>query len=102
MTYRFVATAAFVRDYDSVLAYLVYEAHSPKAAVRLIDEMDHSIEKISRNPLLNAISAKPTLAALEYREELVGNYVLLYRIEEEGLVVAKRLFHMSQDYERYI
>lgn len=101
MAYSFVATAAFERDYDEALAYLVYNLKSPQAATRLMDEMDASVEKLSDNPFLNAVSTKPTLMALEYREEFVTRYVMLYRVEGAD-VVAKRLFHMSQDYEEYV
>ena len=101
MAHSFVATDAFERDYDSALAYIAYNLGSPMAATRMMDAMESSIEKIEDNPFLNAVSTKPTLEALEYREEFVGNYVMLYRVEG-GTVVAKRLFHMSQDYESYV
>lgn len=101
MAYSFLATAAFERDYDSTLAYLVYKLKSPQAALRLMDEMDASISKIMFNPFINAVSLKPTLRALEYREEFVTGYVMVYRVEEDA-VVAKRLFHMGQAYERYV
>ena len=101
MAYSFDATEAFERDYDSALAYITYELGSPQAAMRMIDTMERSIEKISNNPYLNAVSSKPTLASLSYREEFVGRYVLLYSVEGSR-VVAKRLFHMSQDYETYV
>ena len=101
MAHSFVATEAFERDYDSALAYIAYELGAPRAASRMIDMMQRSVDKITENPLINAVSAKSTLEALEYREELVGNYVMLYRVEGDA-IVAKRLFHMSQDYESYV
>ena len=42
--------------------------------------------------------AQARLARLEYREELVSGYAMLYRIEGDA-IVAKRLFHATQDYE---
>ena len=101
MAYSFVATDAFERDYDSALAYIAYELGAPKAAGRMVDTMQRSVDKITDNPFINAISAKPTLESLEYREEFVGNYVMLYRVEG-GDIVAKRLFRMSQDYGSYV
>ena len=100
-SYSFVATEAFERDYDEALAYIAYELGSPQAAMRMIDAMDVSIAKIEDDPLINAVSRKPTHEALEYREEFVMNYVMLYRIERDQ-VIAKRLFHMTQDYESYV
>lgn len=101
MAYSVVVTEAFEKDYDDVLAYLVYKLGSPRAAAHLMDEMDASIERIAFNPAINAVSRKPTLSALGYREEFVTSYVMLYRVEGESVVV-KRLFHMGQDYERYV
>ncbi|MBQ9955220.1 MAG: type II toxin-antitoxin system RelE/ParE family toxin [Eggerthellaceae bacterium] len=99
--YSLVVTAAFERDYDDALAYLTYNLKSPQAATRLMDEMDKAFAQIAGNPLINAISRKPSLARLEYREQRAANYVLLYGIEGDDVVV-KRLFHMSQAYEEYV
>ena len=101
MTCSFVATEAFERDYDSALAYIAYELGAPMATVHMIDLMESSIQKISENPCINAPSTKPTLKKLEYCEESVGNYVMLYKVED-GAIVAKRLFYTSQDYESYV
>ena len=67
----------------------------------MMDAMDRSIDRIAGNPYVNAVSSNPTLAALGYREEFVGNYVLLYAVEGNH-IVAKRLFHLRQDYESYV
>ena len=99
--HRFVATEAFERDYDSALANISYDLGSPRAAAHMMDAMDRFIGKIAGNPHLSAVSAKPMFAALGYREEFVGNYVLLYAVEGDR-IVAKRLFPMSQDYESYV
>lgn len=101
MALSFVATQAFERDYDSALAYLTYELASPHAAMSLMDAMDRSVDKICAHPEIDHVSTKPSLARLEYREERVKGYVMLYRIEDKA-IVAKRLFHSSQDYERYV
>lgn len=101
MGYGLFATEAFERDHDETLAYLVYNLGAPQAAARFMDVMDASIAKIGENPFANAISRKPTLDFLEYREERVGGYVMLYRVEDERVVI-KRLFHATQDYERYV
>lgn len=101
MALDFVATAAFEKDYDNALAYITYQLGSPHAALNLMDAMDVSIERITEFPEINAVSQKPTLQRLGYREEIIGGYVMLYRIEENA-IVAKRLFHMTQDYESYV
>lgn len=101
MALSLIATDAFERDYDEALAYLTYRLGAPHAARRLMDAMDASIAKICASPDINAVSRKPTLAKLQYREELVDGYVLLYRIEGD-VIIAKRLFHQSQDYESYL
>lgn len=80
MVLSLVATQAFERDYDSVLAYLTYELASPQAAVSLIDAMEKSVAKICTNPKIDHVSLKPSLARLGYLEERVRGYVTLYRI----------------------
>lgn len=101
MAFEIVATAAFERDYDSALAYLTYQLASPQAAPGLMDAMDESASRLAENPRINPVSSKPSLERLGYREERVGGYIVLYRIEDDA-VVFKRMFHASQDYERYV
>lgn len=101
MALSFTATAAFERDFDSILAYLTYELASPQTAMKLMDAVGESIERIRENPKIDHISTKPTLEQLEYHEEFVRGYVMLYKIEDGG-IVAKRMFHHSQDYESYV
>lgn len=97
MAYEFVATAAFEKDYDDALAYLIYKLKAPHAALRLMETMEASITRITDNPPINAVSTNPVLHGRDYRVELVLHYVMIYQLDDDR-VIALRLFHETQDY----
>ena len=54
---------------------------------------------IAAFPAIKAVSKKPELRRLGYREYFGENYVIVYRVQEDAVYLL-RLFHQSQDYER--
>ena len=54
-------------------------------------------------PQLNAISRKSAFTKLDLREQLVGNYVAVYRVDHAAQAVyLLHLFHQSQDFEHLL
>jgi plasmid stabilization system protein ParE len=101
MAYDVRHTDAFARDLDETLAYLCFRLAAPGAAETLLDLLEYQTELISANPELFAISQKASLAKHEIREAYIKKYVILYKIEGTTVYFV-RLFHMTQDYERYV
>ena len=98
MAYRLIYTSSFESEYDAIIAYLIEDLGSPKAAKHLADEMDRAGEMLADKPLANALSRKPSLNKLELREHLVNNYVVVYRIEDEDVYLL-HMFHQTQNFE---
>ena len=98
MVYSAVFYSEFDDDLDAIIGYHVKQLAAPKAARTLLDDLDNAIDLIQRFPTVNAVSSKPLLAELGYREQFVRNYVVLYRFDGETVYVA-RMFHLTQDYE---
>ncbi len=89
------------REYRSIVAYLSNVLDSKQAARAFMDEFDRQFQLVAENPLLHAVSRMPELAARGYRPMLVKNYVALYKVDGDAVVVA-HIFHQSQDYARLV
>ncbi|CDD76674.1 putative uncharacterized protein [Cryptobacterium sp. CAG:338] len=51
--------------------------------------------------MIHSVSRKFYLSSGGYREHLVGNYVIIYRIEG-SLVILCRLFHQRRNYQQFV
>lgn len=101
MGYTINKSLHFECDYDDILAYLVDDLKSPRAALALINEMDKVIDFLETTPFANSVSMKPALTKNEYREKMVKSYVVVYRVQGQ-IVHLVRMFHQTQRYERFV
>jgi len=101
MAYSVTIAAEAMREYERIVAYLSNTLKSPKAAKGFLDEFICQVGLIRENPELHALSRMPELAAKGYRPLLVSNYVALYKIAGDAVVIA-HVFHQSQDYAKLI
>ncbi|BAK43780.1 type II toxin-antitoxin system RelE/ParE family toxin [Eggerthella sp. YY7918] len=94
-------TAEFECDLFDSLAYLTEVLHASGAAERLANEIDAAKELLAEHPFLDAVSERLQMADLGYREHLVLNYVIVYKVKN-NVVWFLRLFHQRQSYGRFI
>jgi toxin ParE1/3/4 len=83
-----------VNDLNDIYDYVV--EHDVVAADRLIDEIDRKAELYAGNPLLG--EERPELAS-GLRAFRVSNYVVLYRVARNGIVIA-RVVHAARNLPR--
>lgn len=101
MAYSVEIAAEAQREYDQIVSYLANTLKSQQAVVGFIDEFSRQVDLIRDNPTLHALSRMPELAARGYRPFFVNNYVVLYKILGDTIVIA-HIFHQSQDYARLV
>lgn len=101
MAYRAVILREAQREYHDIVAYLAEILKSPQAAGNFMDEFARQLGLVRNNPELHALSRMPELASRGYRPMPVNNYVALYKIDGDAVVVA-HVFHQSQDYARLV
>lgn len=103
MAYKVQISRDANADIDSVLSYLAVKLSNPDAARHLADELDHIYDQLSDHPRLFEQARDPMLCRRGYRKVVVGNYVLLYLIDDDRqLVTIVRLFYGRRDYPNYI
>ena len=101
MEYSVLITESFKHDVVEAVDYIDDRLGSPSAAKKLLDAIDNVLGFVQRMPEMHAVSTKPRLNERGIRECLVEHYVITYRIDGLRIVVL-RLFHQTQDYERFM
>ena len=103
MAYNIVITQQADRDMDQILAYLTQQLFSEQAAAALVVQYTDVLEKLEQFPNLFETVRNVGQVRKEYRKFRMGNYVGVYRVqEEEKRVIILRIFHGSQNYARYL
>ena len=103
MVYSVVVTDAAACDLDSILNYLVEQLHTPKAAVDLMTEYNEILDNLERYPYMFEESRISVRRKATYHKILLGKYVGLYQVDEtEKCVTIARIFHGSQNYQKYL
>ena len=97
MAYKHVFLPKAQDDYDGIVDYLVNELKSKQAARNFVDEFDHQVNLVCENPRLYALSRFKELSELGYHSFLINNYIALYRVFDEIIVIA-HVFHQKQNY----
>lgn len=101
MAYKKVILKSAQAEYRDIVSYLVEVLKSPQAAARFMNEFDYQLDLIAEAPEMFSLSRMPELAARGYRAAHVDNYLMLYKIQGQNVVVA-HVSHQSQDYARLI
>lgn len=101
MGFRRVILREAQKEYRNIIEYLANVLKSPQAAVDFMDEFEYQLGLVVDNPHLHALSQLPELAARGYRPMRVKNYVALYKVDGDSVVIA-HVFHQSQDYARLV
>lgn len=103
MAYRVQISRDANADIDGVLSYLAVKLSNLEAAKHLADELEHVYDQLSEHPRLYEQARDPLLCQRGYRKVVVGNYVLLYLVDDDRqLVSIVRLFYGRRDYPNYI
>ena len=76
---------------------------NPSAALRLADEMEAALERTSSFPYANPVYAPIRPLSHEYRKSLVGNFLILYWVDEPSkTVTVARVVYSRRDVERLL
>ena len=86
-----------------IVRYISKKLKNPSAANNLAEEMFEAIEKTKDFPYANSALVPIRPLRFEYRKLMVGNYMILYRVEEtEKLITVARVVYSKRDYGKAI
>lgn len=101
MAYRRRILDEAAREYRDIVSYLATVLCSPDAARGFMGEFDYQLDLVCEMPELYGLSLVKELATLGYRPMRAKNYVALYTIVDDVVMVA-HVFHQSQEYAKLI
>ena len=93
---KVVVSATARAELHNIVSYLsVFGRATARPFAR---EFDSRIATLQEGVIEFPVARHPKLAAAGYRVALVKNYLLLYRVNQDGSVGVAHVFHQSQDY----
>jgi plasmid stabilization system protein ParE len=91
------------QDLDGIVNYMAVELANPIAASAFLDKIEDCYTHIKTKPRIYAECEDSYLRSKGYRKALIGNYLLIFRIEERAKRVhILRFFYGAQDYARQL
>ncbi len=86
---------------DNLVFHLIFRLKNEKAAIHLLEEIDHIYDRLEDNPAQFPISRDEYLAAKGYHDAFLPdmNYVVVFEFDENTVRVMG-IFHELENYER--
>lgn len=81
--YSYKLTPLALQDIDETLAYITEKLLNGKAAINLLDELEHTLNSICSYPHAFPDCAVFMITDTMIRHAPVNNYLLIYEIDEE-------------------
>lgn len=101
MNYKLIFAPAFENDIDRTFEYISKNLNAPKAAKRLMADINRSISFAEGNPYMYPLCSGH-LSLLGFRKIVIKNYVVIYFIDEdEKTVNFLNLFYGRQNYVEF-
>jgi addiction module RelE/StbE family toxin len=70
------------RDLDGIYAYIAETLVEPGIAAKLVDSLEEAIFSLENMPKRGALRKTGAYAKKGYRQLFIGNFAVLYRIED--------------------
>ena len=91
------------QDLDGIVNYMAVVLANPIAASAFLDKTEDCYAHLKTKPRIYAECEDSYLRCKGYRKTLIGNYLLIFRIEERSKrVYILRFFYGGQDYTRQL
>ncbi|MBO4496438.1 MAG: type II toxin-antitoxin system RelE/ParE family toxin [Clostridiales bacterium] len=100
MAYKVFITPVAEEELDRFISYLINEKMSARAAGNVLNDFEETVRCLTIVAGSLKLCEQPKLKKLGYRRMnfLAHDYFMLYRIEEDTVIV-DAIFHALQDYE---
>jgi len=87
-------------DLEEIFYYIATKLFADEAAVKLLDNIETSINRLAKFPLSCEYVSDKHLNSRGYRKLLVDNYIVFYLInEEEKQIVIMRILYGASNYK---
>jgi plasmid stabilization system protein ParE len=83
--YNYRITELCQSDIDDALSYMSVQLHNPDAAESMYFKIEKEIDYITRYPYTRADCQYYYISDTRYRHSIIGNYVLVYYVDDENM-----------------
>ena len=98
--YEVVVSPEAEADLDRIVRYIAIDLGNPSAATAFVDKVEKRLADLETMPGKFSFCKDDFLRAMGYHRVHVGNYLLIYRIDESARrVFIVHVYHTLQDYE---
>ena len=91
---RYLRTAE--EDLEDIFDYIVRDNRS--VASSTLDQFDHSISQLAKNPKPGVVPKDDRLRNLGYRMLIVGDYLVFYVVKSKTVQI-RRIIHGARNYQ---
>ena len=99
--YRVEVSDSAEHDLERIISYIAGELNAPDAASSFADKVYECYSKLEENPFIFEKCRDPKLQQEGYRRVVIKNYLMLYKIYDE-FVIVHRFFYGRQNYAELI
>jgi addiction module RelE/StbE family toxin len=86
-------------DFLEIVTFIASE--NPTAAIAIADKIEKNLVLLSENPQLGRIPRDEDIKNLGYRYIIVQNYIILYTIEKQVILI-HRILHSARNYKSFL
>ena len=97
-----VITEPAKMDMVEIQDYLLHRLFNPLALENLKQAVLRAFHVLETSPEAYPECDDPRLRASGYRKCVLGGYLFVYKISEDGNVYVVRFFHGSQNWQQYL
>ena len=99
MVYKVVETQSAIKDLSEIISHIVVHLQNPQAASELADEISKCYANLAHIPKMYEMCNDARNRGKGYRRLVVKNYIVVYRVDEEEMVVyILRIFYGKRNY----
>ena len=101
--YSLKFTPIALQDLDEIFSYISTKLFAESSALKLIDNIENSIMKISHFPFSCNLVLDEPLKSKGYRKLIVDNYIVFYLVnEEKKQVIVMRILYGASNYQNIL
>jgi addiction module RelE/StbE family toxin len=86
--YQVFMTQNATQGLKHIAAYIAYELKEPSLAKKLVEEIQISVNSLTKLPLRYALVSDESLAIQGFRKIMLDNYLIFYIVSEKDKTVA--------------
>lgn len=85
-------------DLESIKSYISYELHSPDVALNILEKLLEKIQTLKTFPFRHPQFS--TARGLLFRQLYINNYNILYKVQEDNVIIMRILYSSSNILEQ--